>query len=215
MANEQEYQQKISEMEEELATLKKANKENSIKLDNDIFSLQSTVTTLSNNVQNKKKKTQNIFIPLLRAVGYTLLILTAIDYANTFINFVPFRPEIELETIAILVNNSPSALIGIALLFYEKEFSNKIEKIWLKFVSWICLIVGIGYLSLIPVGISASFMLDNAATTQVNKAVSQQKQPLENLKEKLNQAKSDQEILKIVQNPNQKQTPKIENTKEF
>ncbi|HEY9703992.1 MAG TPA: HpsJ family protein [Allocoleopsis sp.] len=215
MANEQEYQQKIDKIEKELARLKNTDQEKNQKIEGDIFSLQSTVATLSKSAKNKKDKTQDIFIPLLRAVAYTLLILTFIDYANIFINFVPFNPEIELQTIAILVNNSPSALIGIALLFYEKEDSNSIEKIWLKFVSWMCLIVGIGYLLLIPVGISASFMLDTMTTKQVNNAVSQQKQPLENLKEKLNQARSDQEILKILQNPNNKQAPKIGNVQEF
>jgi cell division protein YceG involved in septum cleavage len=78
----------------------------------------------------------------------------------------------------------------------------------------LCLIVGIGYLLLIPVNISASLMINNQSVAQVNNAVSQQKQPLDTMKEKLNQAQSDEDIIKLVQDPKNKQPVKITNPQE-
>jgi hypothetical protein len=79
--DEQNYQQKIAELAQELETLKANYKDKSIKIDNDFLSLNTAFIRFKNQSQRK----QEIFIPLLRAAGYTLLTLTLIDYINTFI----------------------------------------------------------------------------------------------------------------------------------
>ncbi|OKH39375.1 hypothetical protein NIES2119_06445 [[Phormidium ambiguum] IAM M-71] len=154
---------------------------------------------------------------LFRIVGYGILTLAAIDYLNIFIPANFTNPAWEFQMLAQLVDKSPVPLIGLVFVFYGKdELRKDLEEYILKFLSWSTLVVGIGYVLLLPLGINNTLRLNAFNNAQINNQVNQQITQLQQISDRLNQATSQTEINNLFAALNrQGKTPDIRNPEEL
>jgi 4-amino-4-deoxy-L-arabinose transferase-like glycosyltransferase len=122
---------------------------------------------------------------LFRAVGYALLALSLIDIINILFPLRFTNPAWEFQVASVLVERSAVPLLGFALVL----FGEKRSRIF-NVLSKVCLVIGILFLLLLPLSISAAWRIDR----QTNQQLVQQTTQLQNLKSKLNQATTSQEI---------------------
>lgn len=138
----------------------------------------------------------HLLLPLL---GYSLLVFALFDYIN--IIFPPrfTDPAWELQTIGALVEHIPVPLLGLMFVFYRHQgYVAKLEKNLLGFLSWLCLLVGLLYLLMLPLGFADTWRLYHANRNQVSTRLSQQRQKFDEVKGQLNQAKTDKQIQQLV-----------------
>lgn len=136
------------------------------------------------------------FMPLL---GYGLLLFGLFDYIAIIIPPQFTNPAWELKTIGDFVEHVAIPLLGMLLVFYRHQgYIFKLEKRLLGFLSWVCLLVGLLYLLMLPLGVADTWRLYNANKVQVSSRMTQQHQQFEKAKRKLNQAKTDEQIKQVV-----------------
>ncbi len=133
------------------------------------------------------------FAPLFRIVGYALLALSLIDIIDVFVPALFTNPAWEFQTARSLVERVPVPLLG-AVLVFSGEKSLKI----FKFLSWACLIAGILFFLLVPLGINASWRLDRQSAQELNTRVTQQATQLQQLQAVLNKATTPAEIQSVL-----------------
>lgn len=132
---------------------------------------------------------------LLHLLGYGLLVFSLLDYIYIIFPLRFTDPNWELQTIGSLVDHAAIPLLGLMLVFYRHQgFISKNQKAFLGFLSWVSLLVGLIYLLLIPLGIIDTGRIYHANNTQITTKVSQQRQQIKQIKSKINQATTDQEI---------------------
>jgi len=125
----------------------------------------------------------------LRWVGYGLLFLALLDTIS--IVFPPrlTDPTWEIQAIGSLVERVPVPLLGFALVFFTgSETYSKAEKALLAFLSWLCLLIGLAFFLLIPLGISDFFRVSQQTNTQIQAQSSQQIARLDQVQQQVNQA---------------------------
>lgn len=144
-------------------------------------------------------------IGILRFAGYGLLILGFFDYINIFIPPQFLNPVWEFQTLGSLVERVPVPFLGLVLVFYgERLYREKLEKQLLRVLSWACLLVGVLYLLLIPLGIRDSVRINTSNEALLRSQSSQQIAQTEQLEERFNQATSAEELnnlLKALKSP--------------
>ncbi|MGB3208935.1 MAG: HpsJ family protein [Crinalium sp.] len=144
-------------------------------------------------------------IGILRFAGYGLLILGFFDYINIFIPPQFLNPVWEFQTLGSLVERVPVPFLGLVLVFYgEWLYREKLEKQLLRVLSWACLLVGVLYLLLIPLGIRDSVRINTSNEALLRSQASQQIAQTEQLEERFNQATSAEELnilLKALKSP--------------
>ena len=130
---------------------------------------------------------QGFSIYRLRWVGYGLLVLSLLDIIATFTppNFL--NPVWELQTIGALVERVPVPLLGLALIFFGEDYdrSGK-EDLFLKFLSWVCLLLSLLFLLMIPLGIVNTVKINNQNTQQITQQAGQQLSQLKQVEDRLN-----------------------------
>lgn len=122
---------------------------------------------------------------LFRVVGYALLALSLIDIINILSPLRFTDPAWEFQVVSALVERSPVPLLGFALVLFGEQRSRIFN-----ILSKACLVIGILFLLLLPLSISAAWRIEQ----QTNQQLVQQTTQLQNLKSKLNQATTSQEI---------------------
>ncbi|MEI6428225.1 MAG: HpsJ family protein [Pseudanabaena sp. ELA607] len=130
---------------------------------------------------------------LLRFVGYGLLFFTLANYAEALI---PPRfaqdPNWEFQTLGALVNTAPLPIIGFSLIFFgESKARSPIGRTILPIVAWLPLLLGIGYLVMMFVGISATLRLNTEIATRANFVLTQQQTQFQTAKDNLKSAKDE------------------------
>ncbi len=133
------------------------------------------------------------FAPLFRIVGYALLALSLFDVIDVFVPALFTNPAWEFQTVRSLVERVPVPLLG-AVLVFSGEKSLKI----FKFLSWACLVAGILFFLLVPLGINASWRLDRQSAQELNTRVTQQANQLQQLQAVLNKATTPAEIQSVL-----------------
>lgn len=132
---------------------------------------------------------------ILRFAGYGLLILGFFDYINIFIPPQFLNPVWEFQTLGSLVERVPVPFLGLVLVFYgEWLYREKLEKQLLRVLSWACLLVGVLYLLLIPLGIRDSVRINTSNEALLRSQASQQIAQTEQIEERFNQATSPEEL---------------------
>ncbi|BAY93419.1 MULTISPECIES: HpsJ-like protein, cyanoexosortase A-associated [unclassified Tolypothrix] len=112
---------------------------------------------------------------LFRTVGYSILVLVFIDLIDIFVPLNFKNPVWEFQMIGALVDLVAITLIGLALVFSGKlEKRLKWEFPFLLWLSRLCLLVGLLYLLLIPLGINNTISLYNVNIQGLNQDYSQQ-----------------------------------------
>ena len=136
---------------------------------------------------------------LMRLLGYGLLIFALLDYIYIVIPPRFTDPNWELQTIGKSVDNVAILLTGLIFVFYRRQGYIRIrEQKFLGFLSWVSLLVGLLYLLIIPLGIADTWRIYYANKAQTSAQVSQQSQRLEQVKDKLNQATTDEQLKQLV-----------------
>ena len=137
---------------------------------------------------------------ILRLVGYGLLLMASVDIAFLLIPPQLMNPLWEFQTVGAIVERIPVTLLGMVLVYYgERSDRAPIETLLLKILSWICLIAAILAIVVIPLNISNSFRIYHQQNATVNTQFANQKDSLQQFKEQLESAKSNDEIGVLLQ----------------
>ncbi|WP_421656928.1 HpsJ family protein [Leptothermofonsia sp. ETS-13] len=118
---------------------------------------------------------ENQSIYRFRWIGYGFLLFALIDSALTIIppNFA--APSWKLQVMGKLVETVAVPLLGFGLIFFGEFYDRKaFEKVLLKILSWLCLVLAIAFLLLIPMGIIGAFQVDSEAAKVDPNAIQQQ-----------------------------------------
>ena len=145
--------------------------------------------SLKNTTARLDHRTQWLSIFSLRLTGYVLLALSAFDVAA--IVFPPdfFNPYWEFNTLGKLVERVPVPLIGLSLVFYGGlRYRRAFEKFCLRPFALIAVVVGIGYLLLIPLGISDSIRLQHSDQARQSLQEDQQRTRYRKLEQQITNA---------------------------
>ena len=135
---------------------------------------------------------------LMRLLGYGLLIFALLDYIYIVIPPRFTNPAWELQTIGAFVEHAAIPMLGLMLVFYRYQgYISRIEKNLLGLLSWGSLLLGLLYLLMVPLGIIDTGRIYHSNNTQIDAQVSQQRQQVEQIKVKLNQATTDEQLRQL------------------
>lgn len=136
---------------------------------------------------NDMQSEQSFSIYRLRWIGYGLLILSLIDTISILTPPQFLNPVWELQTIGALVERVPVPLLGLALIFFGEEYERQgLEELFLKFLSWICLLLALLFLLMLPLGIVNTIRVNNDNNKQITDRANQQLAQLQQVEERLN-----------------------------
>lgn len=132
---------------------------------------------------------------LLRLVGYGLLSLALFDVVSIFVPAYFTDPDWEFKMLGELVEKVPVPLLGLMLvLFGEESFRQKPEKLLVKVLSWLALVVGLLFLLLLPLGVLDTGRINDRNNLQLNNQVLIQLTQLQQFKTQIEQATSEAAI---------------------
>jgi hypothetical protein len=130
---------------------------------------------------------------VLRCVGYGLLVLALFDLIAMMIPLRLMDPAWEFQTMGALVERVPVSLLGLGLVFYgEAHFRRAGEQILLKFICWVCLLLGLFFLLMIPLGINNTVRLNVQNETQISAKYKQDMARFEQLEKQLRATKTEE-----------------------
>jgi hypothetical protein len=125
-------------------------------------------------------------LSVVRYIGYTVLVLSGLDYVSVFIPPKFTDAAWELQAATLLIERVVVPLIGMALVFFgAKDQRLKWEQRILSGLSWAALCVGVLYFLLPPLLISVNVRLDQQFNTQVVTQVDQQTELLKRAEQRL------------------------------
>lgn len=125
-------------------------------------------------------------LSVVRYIGYTVLVLSGMDYISIFIPPKFTDAAWELQAATLLIERVVVPLIGLALVFFgAKDQRLKWEQRVLSALSWAALWVGVFYFLLPPLLISVNVRLDQQLNTQVVTQVDQQTELLKRAEQRL------------------------------
>ena len=141
---------------------------------------------------------------ILRLVGYGLLLMAIVDISFLLIPPQLMNPIWEFEIMGTIVERIPVALLGIVLIYYgERSDRAPIETLLLKLISWLTLFAAISLLLTIPLSINNSFRIYHQEKAEVNSQFVRQKDIIENYKNKLKTANTQNDISSVLQQNSQ------------
>ncbi|MCU0527260.1 MAG: HpsJ family protein [Elainella sp. Prado103] len=137
---------------------------------------------------------------IFRVVGYGLFILAIVNFLDIVLPLQLMNAQWELETAGAILESIPIPLLSLILILYgEAQQRGKLEKIFLKVLSYTCLLSALLFLLLIIVVTSNTVRVQRQVTTQSGDAVSQQLDQITQLETQLQQA-SDQQVAAFLEN---------------
>lgn len=146
---------------------------------------QNPALSRANPISMHQQKT----MMLSRRSGFALLLLCFIDLLYVLIPPELLNPVWEYQTIGDLVKLVPVPLLALMLIFYgDTAFRSKPERLALKILSWITLVVGIVFLLLIPLTVTDAVRIHGFNNNQISNQVSQQRLQLEATRKQLEKA---------------------------
>lgn len=152
---------------------------------------------------------------LLRLIGYFLLVFSLVNYLSLLIPPRFTNPNWEFQVQGQMVDNIWSILLGLTFVFLFNEHSIvKTKQIAiLKLLSWVCLLIGIVYILMIPLGINNTQKIYTNANNQFNIQKGQQQKQTVEITQRLQQVTSVEQLggiaasLNISIDPNLSQSP--------
>ncbi|MEB3336464.1 MAG: HpsJ family protein [Leptolyngbyaceae bacterium] len=134
-----------------------------------------------------------------RIIGYGLLILSLLDYLKILVPFRISVPVWGFQTFGALVEHSAVFVFGFLLIFLEADLErSNFEKRILRYLSFLALILGVGFFLLLPAGISSAYLMTTQNQDRLVFQISQQEDQLKQLNENINRA-SVPELLNLAQ----------------
>lgn len=133
-------------------------------------------------------------VAVFRLIGYGLLLLALLDLLTTLLPLRLMNPLWQFETMGAIVERVAVPLLGLVLVFFgEEKFRSSFEQKFLKLLRWLCLLVGVLFFLLVPLGVVSTLQVKAVNDTQMNQQYSQQKARVERVEKQLNQIK-DQDL---------------------
>jgi preprotein translocase subunit SecF len=133
-------------------------------------------------------------VAIFRLVGYGLLVLALLDLLTTLLPLRLMNPLWQFETMGAIVERVAVPLLGLVLVFFgEEKFRSSFEQKFLKLLRWLCLLVGVLFFLLVPLGVVSTLQVKAVNDTQMKQQYSQQKARVERVEKQLNQIK-DQDL---------------------
>jgi hypothetical protein len=154
-------------------------------------------------VQLTRSPRKSWYTSLVRAVGYGLLLLVLFDLVAMLVPPQFMNPSWEFQRFGELVEKVAVPLIAIVLVFFgEGQSRGQFERIFLKGLSWLCLLAGVALILLIPVTLSNVERLDLAADDLFLRQYNQQLNQAKQVEQQLRKA-TDDEVKRILQSQGQ------------
>ncbi|MGB3636417.1 MAG: HpsJ family protein [Rivularia sp. (in: cyanobacteria)] len=155
-------------------------------------------------------------LPVIRWIGYGLLILALFDVIEMFIPARFTNPNWEFQTFGALVERVAVPLIGFAFVFLAglNERGNK-EGIILKILSWLTLLLGIIYFITVPLGILNTVRIDKQNNQQITVRLNQQKAAIQQVKKNLDGPITEAQMQQILARLNGGSAPEIKSPEEL
>ncbi|MBV6626266.1 MAG: HpsJ family protein [Rivularia sp. (in: Bacteria)] len=155
-------------------------------------------------------------LPVIRLIGYGLLILALFDVIEMFIPARFLNPNWEFQTFGALVERVAVPLIGFAFVFIagSNERGNK-EGIILKILSWLTLLLGIIYFITVPLGVINTARIYKQQQGQITARLNQQKTAIEQVKKNLNGSINEAQMQQILAQLNGGRAPEIKSPEEL
>jgi len=135
---------------------------------------------------NEIQGEQGFSIYRLRWVGYGLLILSLLDTISVLTPANFGNRLWELQTIGALVERIPVPLLAMALIFFGEDYDRRrLEGIFLKILSWVCLLLALTFILMLPLGIFGTISVNNQNNQQITTQAKQQLAQLQQVEERL------------------------------
>jgi hypothetical protein len=129
---------------------------------------------------------QGFSIYRLRWIGYGLLILSVLDTIAVLIPANFGNRLWELQTVGAIVERVPVPLLAMALIFFGEGYDRRgLENLFLKLLSWVCLLLGLVFLLMLPLGIFGTIYVNNQNNQQIDTQAKQQLAQLQQVEERL------------------------------
>lgn len=133
--------------------------------------------------------TENRSIHRFRWIGYGLLGYAFMDLIQVLYPPKFLNPAWEVQAIGSLIERVIVPLLGMALVFFGEFYDrNRLEKVLLKVLSWLCLVLSIVCLLVIPLGVFGTARLDFQNDQQVNRQAEQQLSQFNKIESQLSQS---------------------------
>jgi hypothetical protein len=132
-------------------------------------------------------------VAVFRLIGYGLLLLALFDLITILLPLRLMNPLWQFQTMGAIVERVAVPLLGLVLVFFgEEKFRTPIEQKLLKILPWLCLLVGVLFFLLIPLGVVNTLQVKAINSTQLNNQYDQQKAQFARVERQLNQIKDQQ-----------------------
>ena len=181
----------------------------------------SLLAQIANLNQTTKEFSSFIFgmvdsLPIIRWIGYGLLVLALFDVIEMFIPVRFMNPNWEFQTIGALVEKVAVPLIAFVLIFFAglNERGNK-EGIVLKILSWLTLLLGIIYFLIVPLGVIYTVRIYKQQQDQITVRLNQQKTVIEQVKKSLDGPVTEAQMQQFLARLSGGRAPEIKNLQEL
>ncbi|HAX79231.1 MAG TPA: hypothetical protein DCY88_26255 [Cyanobacteria bacterium UBA11372] len=156
-------------------------------------------------------------LPLVRSIGYGLLVLAVFDLVDIFVPPHFMNPVWEFKTLGGLVERVPVPLIGLGLVFLgEQEERGFWEIFILKFLSWVALLLGLLFVLFVPLGVLNTVRIDQQNQEQVTVQVNQRMAQIQQVKDAVKKATTTSEMEQLLSRlDSQGRTPEIKDSQQL
>lgn len=136
----------------------------------------------------------------LRLAGYCLLLLGLFDLAEILIPPVLLNPRWEFNAFGQIIERVPVMLIGLGFVFVGgHEERMPWESLLIKALSWLCLVAGVLYLLLMPLGVVNAIRIDRQNQQQVQTQTAELQAQANQAREQLASVQTEEDLVALVQ----------------
>ena len=168
---------------------------------------QSFASSSSQDLEYKRLSIQveNQSTKIINLVGYIVLTVVLINYAFLFTSPQFGNSNWVHSTAGNLIESGWGILLGFLFIFYrrDQDIVKPKEILVLKLISWLALLIGIGYFLLAPLIIGNAFRINRANKAQVLSQVDAANSQVKLYSQQLDKA-SDRQLAAVLKNYQQK-----------
>ncbi|MDX2239756.1 MAG: HpsJ family protein [Leptolyngbyaceae cyanobacterium bins.302] len=136
---------------------------------------------------------ENLTAYRFRWIGYGFLVFALVDAIHILLTIQSGQPTWLLQTIGQFVERAVVPLLGFTLIFFGEYYGRRNgEKLGLRLLSWLCLVLAVVFLLMIPPIFLQTLSVNSQAQQVVDKQVEQQLTQLNQLEAQLARSKPEE-----------------------
>jgi hypothetical protein len=136
---------------------------------------------------------ENLTAYRFRWIGYGFLVFALIDAIHILLTVQPGQPTWLLQMAGQFVERVVVPLLGFTLIFFGEYYGRKGgEKLGLAILSWLCMVLAVVFLLMVPPIIFQTWQANSQAQAVVGKQVEQQLNQLSQLEAQLARSKPEE-----------------------